>query len=71
MHTYETQVHIGPDGILRLELPVSDSETDMDVLVVLRKTVADPKGEGIYGSCAGLDLQEPADLPLSASHWTP
>ncbi len=37
MPAYETHVHIGPDGIHRLELPVAESETDCDVVVLLSK----------------------------------
>ena len=36
MQAYETHVHIGPDGVLRLELPVAESETDCDVVVLRR-----------------------------------
>ena len=64
MHAYETQVHIGPDGILRLEVPVHESETDINVLVVLTKSSGTLDMEGVYGSCAGLGFQEPPDLPL-------
>ena len=64
MLAYETQVHIGPDGILRIEFPVAESEADCDVVVLLSKRQQVEDGRNAFGSCAGLDIEEPPDLPL-------
>ncbi len=71
MHAYETQVHVGPDGILRLEMPVSETEADLNVLVVLSKNPQSQDAQDTYGTCAGFGLQEPADLPLQPTGWKP
>jgi hypothetical protein len=36
MDTIETIAPIGPDGVLRLEVPVSEKNRDVDVTVVVR-----------------------------------
>jgi len=69
MQAYETQVHIGPDGILRIELPVDESETDCDVVVLLSKRREAKDKRSTYGACAGLGLEEPADLVLQPLDW--
>lgn len=69
MHAYETQVHIGPDGILRIEMPVSEAEADLNVLVVLTKSAQLQDSQDTYGTCAGFGLQEPTDLPLQPAGW--
>jgi hypothetical protein len=71
MHAYETQVHIGSDGILRLEMPVSETEADLNVLVVLTESPQLQGAQDTYGTCAGFGLQEPADLPLQPADWKP
>ena len=69
MHAYETHVHVGQDRILRLELPVSESEMDLSILVIVNKIPASVQMQDTYGSCAGLGLQEPVDLVLQPLDW--
>ena len=69
MQAYETHVHIGPDSILRLELPVAESETDCDVVVLLSKRQQAKDGQATYGACDGLGLEEPPDLVLQPLDW--
>ena len=66
MQAYETRVHIGPDGILRLELPVAESETDCDVVVLIGKPQQAKDAQETYGTCAGLRLEEPVTMRKSA-----
>ncbi len=43
MDAIEITAHIGPDGVLRLELPVSEKDRDVDVTVVVRPQDASPR----------------------------
>ena len=36
METIETTAHVGPDGVLRLEVPVTEKDRDVDVTLVVR-----------------------------------
>lgn len=38
MHTLETTVRTGPDGVLRIELPTGEPDQTMDVVVVAQPT---------------------------------
>ena len=37
MTTIQTTAHIGQDGVLRLELPTAERETDVEVTVLLQE----------------------------------
>jgi len=41
MTTIQTRSHVGPDGLLRLTLPVDVTDTDLDVTVVVRPVITD------------------------------
>jgi hypothetical protein len=64
---------VGEDGVLDLRVPLGAAEANAEVLVTIEPT---GNGNGVsrtdwhefvrrtYGSCAGLGLDEPADMPL-------
>lgn len=39
MQSIKFQSHVGPDGILRFELPVGQSDTDFEVMVIMQPVV--------------------------------
>jgi hypothetical protein len=43
MTTIQTKSHVGPDGLLRLTLPVGLKDADLDVTVIVRTTTETPK----------------------------
>lgn len=69
--------HVGKDGVLNLSIPLGKAEADSEVIVTVQP--ATPVSEDLknlpwsefvartYGSCAGLGLEEPPDLPLDAA----
>jgi hypothetical protein len=73
MHAIETHVHVGGDGMLRLEVPFPGSDVDVDVILVVteRNLLAESGcGPTSYGSCADLGLRAPEDLPLQPADWS-
>lgn len=68
------QSRVGNDGVLSLRVPIGADEANREVTV----TISPANGDGsnavaadwhefvrqTYGSCAGLGLDEPPDLPL-------
>ena len=42
MQSIKLQVHIGPDGLLKLEMPAGMSNTDVEVLVVVQPLPSSP-----------------------------
>lgn len=68
MTTIQIHSHTGPDGLLRLQVPLGKDDGDKDVLVTIQALVEgeeEPKDvsswhqfvEETYGSCAGLGLK--------------
>lgn len=75
MDKIEFHSRVDHEGVLALRLPLGEQEADRDVVVTIRSLPATSEGNGrklewkqfiaqTYGSCAGLGLEEPADLPL-------
>ncbi len=46
MQTIELHSRVGPDGILKLEVPVAVKDTDVDVVVVVQPKTSGAKPEG-------------------------
>ena len=72
MRPIQLESQIGPDGVLHLAVPLGTAEANRRVIVTIEQTSRPtaPRTPGIseeepmYGSCAGLGLEEPPDLPL-------
>jgi hypothetical protein len=78
MQSVQFQTEIGPDGVLNFSIQLGQSEAKMPVVVTIQP-LAEEAGknstretewhefvERTYGSCAGLGLEEPEDLPPPA-----
>ena len=72
MRAIQLESQVGPDGALHLSVPVGADQANSRVIVTIERVPGAAKaplddranGESLYGSCAGLGLEEPADLPL-------
>ena len=80
MTRIELKSRVGPDGVLNLRVPLGPEEANRDVHVTVEPTQrqsrrADPAEswedfiKRTYGSCAGLGLEEPEDLPPQQRDW--
>jgi hypothetical protein len=72
MRTIQLESEVGADGVLHLAVPVGSAQANSRVIVTIeplpQATASQPgehlESESMYGSCAGLGLEEPPDLPL-------
>lgn len=67
MQPIQLESEVGPDGMLHLCIPVGVSEARRRVVVRVEPYFGDEQAaaeDDLYGSCADLGLEEPADLPL-------
>lgn len=71
MKPIQVESQVGPDGVLHLAVPVGSTEANRQVIVTIEQLPkAEPlprqetRSESMYGSCAGLGLEEPPDLSL-------
>lgn len=80
MKTVQLESKVGVDGILSLEIPFGAAEAQKRVLVTIQPLPAEPVNNPpavdwhtfvaeTYGSCAGLGLKEPEDLPAERREW--
>ncbi len=78
MKTVQLESEVGPDGVLSLHVPLGTSEAHTRVIVTIAPLRETNGSEGsdwhefverTYGSCAGLGLEEPQDLPLQQPDW--
>lgn len=77
MTRIEIKSRVGPDGVLKLNVPVGEAEANAEVLVVVeatgQNTIETQDWQEFvnqtYGSCAGLDLEVPPDLPPESRVW--
>jgi hypothetical protein len=67
MALIQVEAEVGADGVLHLTVPLGRGEAERRVIVTIepfdRKSGMEP-ADDLYGSCAGLGLEEPPDLPL-------
>ena len=77
------QLHseVGPDGVLSLQVPLGADRANTPVIVTIQGVARGPQDrppnnedwhefvQRTYGSCAGLGLEEPDDLPLQERSW--
>lgn len=71
MRTIQLESEVGADGVLHLAVPVGAAQANSRVIVTIEPLTRETQPvegrahkESMYGSCAGLGLEEPADLPL-------
>jgi hypothetical protein len=66
METIQVQSRVGPDGVLKLSLPLGPADANRDVVVTIQSLSAAPAQvvmpwdtflDETYGSCAGLGLE--------------
>ena len=78
MKAIQLESHVGDNGILSLQVPLGPAEARSRVLVTISPfptTTSSSSDQSdwhefvqrTYGSCAGLGLEEPDDLPLPKS----
>ena len=69
---------VGEDGVLTLSVPLGAAEANAEVLVTIELAGIGTPAAGsdrrefvrqTYGSCAGLSLDEPPDMPLQQRDW--
>ena len=82
MNTIQFESEVGSDGVLSLRVPLRSVDANTRVIVTIQPVAPSPSGpddqrqdwhafvQRTYGSCAGLGLEEPADLPLPAPDWS-
>jgi hypothetical protein len=83
MKSIQMESEVGADGVLELRVPFGTADARTRVVVTIqpvpqsepprdRPPPSDWHGfvEQTYGSCAGLGLEEPPDLPLQQQDWT-
>lgn len=82
MKSIQLESEVGADGVLELRVPLGAGDARTRVVVTIQplpqpahRCVSDLSQwhefvERTYGSCAGLGLEEPPDLPLQQGHWS-
>jgi hypothetical protein len=70
MKAIQLESQVGEDGVLSLQVPLGPAEARSRVLVTISPSAEQDQSDWqefisrTYGSCAGLGLEEPEDLPL-------
>jgi hypothetical protein len=76
MKNIQLQTEVGPDGVLNLCIPLGLDDAKTPVMVTIQSLAATSRKilpeqlewhefvRQTYGSCAGLGLEEPVDMPL-------
>ncbi len=54
MSTIQLSAHVGSDGVLRLEVPVTERDRDVDVILVVRAQDEPPQREGAVPGQSGM-----------------
>ena len=81
MKSIQLESEVGGDGILELRVPLGLGDANTRVMVTIQPlSKSAPRDASnrpdwhdfirrTYGSCAGLGLEEPQDLPLQQREW--
>ena len=72
MGTIQVQSRVGDDGVLTLRIPLGAQDANTEVTVTIEPARTNGNAaldwhafvKETYGSCAGLGLEEPPNLPL-------
>lgn len=70
MQTIKFDTHIGHDGVLKLELPLEVSNTDIEVLVVVHPKSKPAWPPGYFERTAGSLADDPIDRPVQGNFET-
>jgi hypothetical protein len=81
MKSIQLESEVGADGVLELRVPLGTHDARKRVIVTIEPLPPAPPSapdssdwhefvERTYGSCAGLGLEEPPDLPLEQHDWS-
>ena len=82
MKSIQLESEVGADGVLELRVPLGLGDARTRVVVTIEglpqaehHLTSAPSDwhafvERTYGSCAGLGLEEPPDLPLQQRDWS-
>lgn len=82
MKSIQLESEVGADGVLELRVPLGLGDARTRVVVTIeglpqaeQHLASTPSDwhefvERTYGSCAGLGLEEPPDLPLQQRDWS-
>jgi hypothetical protein len=81
MKSVQLESEVGADGVLELRVPLGIGDARTRVVVTI-EPLPPPVSSSVpaasnwhdfvertYGSCAGLGLEEPPDLPLEQHDW--
>ncbi len=63
MQTIKLETYVGSDGVLKLELPLEVSDTDLEVLVVVQPKVKRGWPAGYFERTAGSLADDPIERP--------
>ncbi len=82
MKSVQLESEVGVDGVLELRVPLGVNDARTRVIVTIQPLPGPSPAcdssdsdwhdfvERTYGSCAGLGLEEPPDLPLQQRDWS-
>jgi hypothetical protein len=82
MKSIQLESEVGADGVLELRIPLGIDDARSRVVVTIQSLPSsEPQCtcnlvdwhdfvQRTYGSCAGLGLEEPPDLPLQQDDWS-
>lgn len=68
MNTFKLEAHVGQDGILKLELPVEITGSDIEVLVVIQRKEKRRWPEGYFDRTAGSLSDNPIERPSQGEY---
>lgn len=68
MQTIKLDTRVGPDGILKLELPLDVSDTDVEVLVVVQRKEKRGWPPGYFERTAGSLVDDPIERPSQGEY---
>ena len=82
MKSIQLESEVGGDGVLEIRVPLGANDAKTRVMVTIQP-LPEPKPQDVadrsdwhdfiqrtYGSCVGLGLEEPPDLPLQQRDWS-
>ena len=68
MQTIKLETHIGQDGILKLELPLEMSNTDLEVLLVVQRKEKRRWPPGYFERTTGSLADDPIERPPQSNY---
>lgn len=68
MQTIRLNAHVGKDGMLKLELPLELSDTDLEVLVVVQPRIQQGWPPNYFEETAGSLADDPLERPAQGDY---